>query len=629
MIQRLRLIWVFLFLGSSQLYADGLRDTTIYLNQVNINSNIIQNLSSGNKIQRISPKTIEAYRSSSLLNILSDNSMLNIKSYGISGISNISIRGSQTNQTAVLWNGVNLQDPLNGSVNPALFPVGLVDEIQIQYGGSGALFGSGAVGGAIMMKKNLAFNTGWNGAVGLGVGSFSNYKGELKIAYGGQKYSGSLLYYHSQGENDFPYQNTQAFGHPEVKQENASSRTDGFSQDNSFILTKNQKINTHLWYQKSHRQIASNMTIGGANNFQDDESLRFTSNWIKYGDMISFMSRFALLHSQLDYHDPNSLLEAKHQSSSVIAQFESNIQMSKSQLLNWGIKDRFDIAKSHNYPDNSHRNTLALFLSYRLQLKKLNLIGSIRSELVDNELTPLTPAFGLDYFLSKSIGIKAKISRNYRMPTFNDLFWKGGFAHGNPDLKAESGWSEEISMEWQDKFGIYSPSIKATAFNSITQDLIVWVPDDNIWHPVNKKKVWSRGIELEQANTLKTGKFENGLNFYYTFNPSTLESGINSGKQLIYQPIYQAKVKYYLNYKEWSFHIIYQYFGERYITEDNSKYLNAYQVFGLGLFGHFSIGEQSLSISFHLNNLFNEVYQSVENYATPLRNFQLSLQYKI
>ena len=33
--------------------------------------------------------------------------------------------------------------------------------------------------------------------------------------------------------------------------------------------------------------------------------------------------------------------------------------------------------------------------------------------------------------------------------------------------------------------------------------------------------------------------------------------------------------------------------------------------------------------SLSLNNILNEVYNSVENYATPLRNFQLSIQYII
>ena len=621
-------LWSLIF----QLMAEGTTDTTIYLSEVSINSNIVQNLSSGNKIQSLPSKTIEAYQNSNLLEILSNHSMVNIKSYGISGISNISLRGSQTNQTAILWNGINLQDPLNGSSNPSLFPLGLVDKIEIQYGGSGALYGSGAVGGVIMMKKIMNFNTGWGVDISAGIGSFSNYQGQVKILYGGKKYSGSFIYFHNQGENNFPYTNTQAFGHPEVKQENAATVADGISQDNSFILSENQKINTHLWYQKSHRQIASNMTISDAKNFQNDEALRFSSDWIKYGDKITLMARAALIHSIIDYNDPAINLQAIHQSTSLIAQFESNIQLGKYQLINWGLNNRFDMGESDNFPEHTNRNTAAVFLSYKLQFlqKKLNIVASIREEIIDDELLEPTPSLGIDWNPKKELNIKAKISRNYRSPTFNDLYWEGGFAKGNPDLLAENGWSQELGIELQKSFMNYQPSLQITAFNSHINDLIVWLPNEKgIWSPINQKKVWSRGIEIQQFNDFSFQKINTGFNLFYTYNPSTISTGENLGNQLIYQPVNAAKAKYYFNIKSWTIDIIYQWFGERYISTDNSKSIDSYQVINLGIHGEIPIRKQVFGIHLRVNNLLNEVYQSVENYATPLRNFQLSIQYKI
>lgn len=625
------LTWVLVLGFSIRIWADGLPDTTIFLNEVNINSNIVQNLSFGNKIQKLPSKTIQAYQNSNLLDILSNHAMVNIKSYGISGVTNISMRGSLTNQTAVLWNGINLQDPLNGSVNPALFPLGLVDEIEIQYGGSGSLYGSGAVGGVIMMKKKMDFNTGWGLDFSAGLGSFANYQGQFRIRYGGTKYSGSLLFYHLQGENDFEYVNNQIFGHPKLKQENAASETNGLSQDNSFILNENQKINTHLWYQKSHRQIAPNMTISGARQFQDDESFRLSSDWIKYGEKLTLMTRLAVLYSSLDYQDPAIDLQAKHESNSVIAQFESNYQLDKIQLINWGINNRFDVAKSDNFPDLTNRNVAALFLSYRLRLlqRKLNIVASLREELVDEKLGLPTPSLGLDWDLYSWLKFTSKISRNYRIPTFNDLYWRDGFAKGNPDLLAESGWSYEAGIQVQKDLGIYSPSIELNAFNSYINNLIVWLPESQVWQPVNKKEVWSRGIEIQQRNPFQFHEVNSGLDLCYTYNPTTINTGDNSGKQLIYSPINQFKVKYYFNYKNWTFDAIYQWYDKRYLSENNEKYLDPYSLVNLGIHGDFKLKKHRFGIQFRVNNLLNQVYQSVENYATPLRNFQISIQYKI
>ena len=622
--------FIFLLSLSFRLIAEGSPDTTIYLNEVNINSNITQNFSSGNKLQSLPKKTIEAYQNSNLLSILSDQSMVNIKTYGISGLSNISIRGSQTNQTAVVWNGINLQDPLNGSVNPSLFPVGLIDKIEIQYGGSGALYGSGAVGGVIMMKKIMNFNTGFGVDFSVGIGSFENYQGQIKIRYGGEKYSGSLIYYHSQAENNFPYINTQAFGHPKVKQENAANNVDGVSQDNSFILNENQKINTHFWYQKSHREIAPNTTIHDAHQFQNDEAMRFSGDWIKYGKKTSLMARLGLIHSILDYNDPGIALQAIHQSTSIIAQFESNIQLNKLQLINWGVNNRFDMGKSDNFPDHTQRNTLAFFLSYKLQLltKKLNIVTSIREELIEDSFGSPTPSIGIDYNPFNYLSIKGKVSRNYRSPTFNDLFWQGGFAHGNTELLPESGWSQEIGIDIKTNGEPFKPSLQITAFNSHINNLIVWTPEDNIWSPVNQKKVWSRGIEIQELNEVDLNDAKTGLNLYYTYNPSTLESGDNSGKQLIYQPINQVKAKYYFNYKSWTLDIIYQWFDERFIYEDNSKSLDSYQLVNIAVHGDVPIKKHLFVLQFRVNNIFDEIYQSVENYAYPLRNFQFSIQYK-
>lgn len=626
------LIFFGLLIITSGLFAEGLPDTTIYLHELSINSNIVQNFSAGNKIQKLPKKIIRTYKSSSLRDILSDHSMVNIKSYGVSGISNVSLRGSQTNQTAILWNGINLQDPLNGSADPSLMPLGLIDEIEIQYGGSGALYGSGSVGGVIMMKKNLDFNTGWGLEMSSGIGSFQHYKGLLSIKYGGQKYSGNLTYYHSQAENDFTYKNTQVFGHPEVRQENAATVANGLSQDNSFILSKSQKINTHLWYQNSRKHVGSNMTISGAQQFQDDESLRFSSDWVKYDDFITLMTRVAVIHSELEYNDPLLPLVAQHISNSFITQFETNITLSPKQLLNIGVNNRLDMADSDNIPESQKRNTAAIFLSYKLQLlkRKLNIVASIRDEMIQEKLSSPTPSLGIDWNPNKTINFKAKTSRNYRTPTFNDLYWKGSFAYGNPDLLSESGWTQELGFGFNKRFKRYNSSIQINAFNSNINNLIVWLPDSAAaWTPVNKKKVWSRGVEIQSKTDFYLNKWITGFHFYYTYNPSTLNNGDFKGKQLIYQPLHQVKEKIYVSYKTWTLNIILQYFTERFITEDNSKSLDAYQMVNLSLHKDINIKKHHFSFHLRANNILNQEYQSVENYATPLQNYQFSIQYKI
>jgi iron complex outermembrane receptor protein len=71
------------------------------------------------------------------------------------------------------------------------------------------------------------------------------------------------------------------------------------------------------------------------------------------------------------------------------------------------------------------------------------------------EWTPIIPAFFIDGVLSEkgNIVAKASVSRNYRFPTLNDLYFLPG---GNPDLKKESGWTYDAGLSFAvGKKGVY------------------------------------------------------------------------------------------------------------------------------------------------------------------------------
>ena len=66
------------------------------------------------------------------------------------------------------------------------------------------------------------------------------------------------------------------------------------------------------------------------------------------------------------------------------------------------------------------------------------------------EWAPVIPAFFIDGVLSKkgNIVAKASISRNYRFPTLNDLYFLPG---GNPDLSTASHTTWGCRSRWGKK----------------------------------------------------------------------------------------------------------------------------------------------------------------------------------
>ena len=50
------------------------------------------------------------------------------------------------------WNGININHPMLGQSDLSLIPAGLIDDIQIYYGGASMPLNSGGIGGIINLE---------------------------------------------------------------------------------------------------------------------------------------------------------------------------------------------------------------------------------------------------------------------------------------------------------------------------------------------------------------------------------------------------------------------------------------------------------------------------------------------
>ncbi len=627
------------YLLISVLYAqDAAFDTSVLLNEISINSYRFEQFADGNKRQEIDSLSQENHIANSLAEALNTLTMLSLKSYGISGNTSISLRGTSASQTAILWNGINLQDPLNGSANLELIPIMAVDKIEVQYGGSGALYGSGAIGGAILLQTKAQFKTGFKTKLNVGFGSFGSYFSQFGIQNGGQKMATSLKLFYRQAKNNFPFVNTQQFGHPATKQTNAAVEFFGLSQDSRFLLTENQQINTHFWFQQSSRELPPNMTSLISQQNQDDRSFRFSGDHLYSRAKIDVMTRLAFLNSKLNYTDSLAAIFAEHLSNSALLESELNYKLHSNQVFNIGVHERLDWGKSENYKQIEKRNKLAFLLSYKMWTlsKRLNLSTSIREELVDRKWSPPTPSLGISYQTTSSLKFSGRISRNFRQPNFNDLFWKGGFAQGNPNLLAETAWSQDLGVLYQYSKDKKKLDLSLSAFNISIKNMILWLPSDQgIWSPVNKKEVWSRGLESDLKFSQVSYRIHWQFDLHYSYNPSTLrkvaenESESILNKQLTYTPLHQAKALISLKHRLGSISLEQLYISKRFTTSDNSRWLKGYPLSNLIISTSFQKRKQNWGLSFRINNLFDQAYQSMLNYALPGRNYQINIHYKL
>ncbi|MFT4787196.1 MAG: vitamin B12 transporter, partial [Cellvibrionaceae bacterium] len=147
--------------------------------------------------------TIQIDQQNGLLNdLLAEVPSIYFKSYGNQQLSTIAFRGTSASHTNVLWHGIPINPPTLGQMDFATWPAWLMESLTAVPGGSGALFGSGAIGGSILIDESTdSFNNELS--IKLAQGSFGHWFTGLKGSYRLGSISGKTSVYQSAVQNDF------------------------------------------------------------------------------------------------------------------------------------------------------------------------------------------------------------------------------------------------------------------------------------------------------------------------------------------------------------------------------------------------------------------------------------------
>lgn len=635
----LKYIFILLSVWANCAFAAGPDDDiptdTIALDEVAITANRLVHFTAGAKIQKIKPSEINNYESENLATLLSELSGISIKSYGVAGLTNTALRGMSSKHTAVLWNGMNIQNNMNGGVDMNSMPSFLVDNISIQHGGASALYGSGAIGGTIHLNNNLQFDNSLNIQYSQHVGSFDNYFEGLKFRYSSQKFVNNTSIYHKYGKNDYTFVNTQQFGKPTDTLKNAASEQFGFMQSNAIKLNNRNKIVSNIWVQRHLLEIPATMSnTKPSEQTQDTDNIRASLAWNYNREKSCWFTRFYYNYQSQIYRAPNlDSLVSELDNSAIIGEIENITSLGSHFLLNTGINNTYDLVKTPNYGTTKERNRTALYssLKYFNTPKTLAIILSAREELIDGSFSPLTFSVSSGYSVTDYLNINTNISKNYNIPTFNDLYWVPG---GNPDLEAENGWSEDLGLSFQKSFNSHSLTAEISAFNINLNNHVIWVPSDtaSYWVAENVEEIWSRGMEYGINYRLSIADFFAQVHLMYTYTKSTYEKSemgdeSSIGQQQMYVPVNKINGTLSTGYKWITLRYTHNYTDKRYINKDNSSSIPEYHLANLALGGKIKLKTSEFNLNFKVNNIWNKTYQVMANYAMPKRHYTLSITY--
>ncbi|MEO0626740.1 MAG: TonB-dependent receptor [Bacteroidota bacterium] len=600
------------------------QDSSHVLPTVDVNTSTTRASVTGSVTRSWAGEQLEKLPHTNLAELLDTETGAYIKSYGMGSLATSSIRGGSAGHTLVLWNGLPIQSPMLGLLDLSLLPINATENITFTKGGNGAMWGSGAIGGVINLENHADFTNRLAARSGTLFGSFGQFQQQLDLKLGRKKLQSITRLSHQQAENDFFYFIAEGF--PERQQTNASLSQQFLAQDLYWKINQRNHLAVRLWWQQSDRQIPPTNVQNRSQAHQDDVATRLLLEYKHFDDNGLWHVKTAFFEEQLDYFDDLILLESRSRFRTFLAEINRQWTWGKHELLlgNFNTHTR---AWSAGYRGNipSEYRT-ALFASWAYKPGRWQTQFSLRQEMVDGVFIPLVPALGFSWQATPSFSLHGKVSRNYRLPTFNDRFWLPG---GNPDLLPESGWSQELTMNHQIQKKQFEFDFSLTAYHRKIDNWILWSQLDgqSFWSANNITSVRSWGLEPRmtlglQVENLKL-QWRAGYDYVRSTNLVKLENPrMAEGEQLIYTPIHQAFSSISLDWK--GFHLAYrhQYIGPAQGINDP---LDAFQV------GRVRLQYQNLfqpyqgTLFLNVNNIWDADYLVVERRPMPGIQFQVGL----
>lgn len=573
----------------------------------------------------------------SLTDLLRKQGIGHVRSYGPGGLATASFRGTGSSHTAVLWNGITLVSPLSGQLDLSLVPVNLFDDASIQTGGSTSLSGNGSIGGNINLNNNLSFNQGLSTSASTHFGSFGQQYYDAGFKLSNNRLGMSTKLFYTASDNDYNYINHNTSPPETQSRAHAAFQQHGLLQQVNWQAEQAGIFSLKFWYQESNFEIPNPTGIPRPSQATEANVFyRTLAGWNFNRKAFNLNYQGAFVTQDLDYADLALNQYASNRYNSTIQNIETNFNLSNNAQLTSGINYTWEKGIVDDFGGNSpFRNRFAFFGAYKFNIAdKWNIAFSGREEIMDSDFMPFSPAISAKYNVTSKLSLFTNLSRNYRIPTFNDLYWTGSGTRGNPNLLTETSLSAEAGIGFENQNLVF----KTVAFTNHIDDWIQWSPDaTQIWTPQNIKKVWSRGFESQLSFDFKLEAIRSKVIGQYSFTKSTNEDIYENGnpneigKQLILTPLHEAGVTFEMEWKKFTVRVVNSYTGEQFNDSDNSPYniVHDYLITNVWLGKTITLKSTRLAFTAEVNNVFNVDYLARPGYPMPLRNFKAGIHLNI
>ena len=512
------------------------------------------------------------------------------------------IRGGGFDQTLLLIDGIKMDDAQTGhhTLNAAL-PIEVIERIEIIKGPAARVFGQNAFTGAIniVTKKKLNYMASAN----VEAGSF-----------------GQLNYSLTTGKE---YKNTSILFHAGSLTSDGYRTNSDYENDNYFLKAvfnkKKQPINViATFFDKKF----------GAQNFYTPESFGLneyeeTQNSL-LGVSTTFKSKNFKITPRIYWRRGQDIFLLKRDDPAFYRNLhitnKFGAEANASYNSNLGVTgfglDVSRVSISSNNLGKRDRMMANLFLEHRFILGDFDITPGVAVTYFSDFKFHAFPGIDIGYNFSENFKVYGNIGSTYRIPTYTDLFYNDRSTSGNPDLKPEEAFAQELGF----KYSSGSFFANLSFFNRDSDNLIDFIRPDastNVFTATNIANVNTKGFEVDLNYGFKLNGFNQNIAVGYTFLQDDI---IDQNRDLSRYSLNTLKHHYTTRlrtqlFKNISQNIIYKHAeradGQIYNVWDASMIINL----------------KKLDFTITANNIFNAEYVESGFVPMPSSNYLFGLRY--
>ena len=616
-------------------------------------------------VQQLAGAQLQRLGAHSVADAIRYFSGVQIKDYGgVGGLKTVNIRSMGTNHVGVFYDGIELGNAQNGTVDLGRFSLDNMEAVTLYNGQKSALLQPAkdfASAGSIYLQSRTprfaagerqhvksTFKTGSFGVVNPSIVWDRRLNERISSSV-------SAEYMYTTGRYKFTYRVEDSYDTTAVRRNGDvtavrlegglfGSIKGGYWRAKAYLYRSERGYPGAVVKNKfSHEDRQWDTNVFAQGSFRKEFSPR-------YSLLINAKYAYDYLHYLADPRRDEALMYVNNR----YYQHETYVSVANQ----YALLPVWDVSFSADYQFNlldadltdfvyprRHTQLLAVATALRFPSVKMHasLLGTLVQDHVRSEAqgadnrAEWTPTVVVSYrpFSALDLNLRAFYKRIFRMPTLNDLYYT---FIGNVDLEPEYTNQYNLGLtyakEWGDRW-LRRLEVQADVYYNEVENKIVAMPTSNFfrWTMVNLGKVEIRGIDLALQTAWQWGK-----NWYltgrvnYTYQKAqdfTDPTDAYYGGQIPYIPWHSGSAVLNLNWREWEMNYSFIYTGERYSSRANIpvNYVLPWYTSDFSVSRTQHWGKGDLKLTLEVNNLFNQQYEVVICYPMPGTNFKAIVQY--